>query len=220
MARDFFDIKFKMDTPRFLRFIRYMLTKEGEQIITRHLSKATKKNGLEVVKLTRQIIKAKPFAKNADLTVALKKSSMPLIGSANQLFRAITSKPISDLEVFVGVLKASSAYNIAETVHGSIGQPSSKIIPVTKKMRGMFYLLYKASIDPTVVSDLTGRAKELWDLKPGGWYPLKQSTTSIRIPSRPFMEITFRDPKMIQILKRNWEKGLDDAFKEIKNRVG
>lgn len=212
------NIIFKMDKIRLMKFFRYMLTKEGYNIINKHLIRATTRNGNQVAALARQVIKSSPYAKNADLTISLKKSSRPLVDSAS-LFKAITSKRVSDFEVFVGVLRTNKSYDIAETLHGSIGSPYAKLIPVTAKMRMMFLLLHKASIDPKFVEYLKGRAKELWDLKPGGWSQLKEGTTHIKIPSRPFMEIAIRDPKTIEIVKRNWEKGLDDAFKEIKRRV-
>lgn len=212
------NITFKIDKIRLMKLFRYALTKEGYNIINKHLVRATTKNGNQVAALARQVIKSSPYAKNADLTISLKKSSRPLVNSAS-LFKAITSKRVSDLEVFVGVLRTNKAHNIAETLHGSIGSQYAKFIPVTAKMRMMFLLLHKASIDPKYVEYLKGRAKELWELKPGGWSKVKESTTHIKIPSRPFMEITIRDPKTIEIVKKNWEKGLDSAFKEIKRRV-
>lgn len=211
------NIQFKMDKVRLMKFFRYMLTLEGYKIINKHLVRATTRNGNQVAALARQIIKSSPYAKNADLTIALKKSSRPLVNTAT-LFKAITSQRISDFEVFVGVMRTDKSYNIAETLHGSIGTEYSKLIPVTSKMRMMFFLLYKASIDPKFIDKLEGRAKELWALKSGGWSPLSRDTTEIKIPSRPFMEITIRDPKTIALVKKNWEDGLDKAFREIKRK--
>ena len=210
-------IRFKMDKIRLMKFFRYMLTEEGYKIINKHLIRATERNGRQVAALARQVIKSSPYARNASLTIALKKSSVPLVNSAT-LFRSITAKRVSDFEVFVGVLRTHKSYNIAKTLHGSLGSEYAKLIPVTSKMRMMFFLLHKASIDSRFIEDLKGRAKELWTLKPGGWNALNQSTTHIKIPSRPFMEIVVRDPKTIALVKKNWEEGLDKAFREIKRK--
>jgi len=212
------NIQYKMDNVRLAKFFRYMLTKEGYNIINKHLVRATIRNGNQVAALARKVIKSSPYAENAALTVALKKSSRPLVDSAS-LFKAITSKRISDFEVFVGVMRTHKSYNIAETLHGSMGSQYAKLIPVTSKMRLMFYLLHKASVNPLLIKDLKGRAKELWSLKPGGWSALGEGTTHIKIPSRPFMEITIRSPEVIMTVKKNWEKGLDNAFKEIKGKI-
>lgn len=212
------NIEFKINKMKLLKFFRYACTIDGYRIIERHMKKATYRNGLELAKQTRAIIKSAPFQKNARLTVAIKRSEKPLIHT-NQLFRAITAKRVEDLEVFVGVLRTNKRFNIAEIVHGEEGKEFSKIIPVTPKMRTMFYMLYKASVNPIYIKELRGRAAELWSMKPGGWTPIPDNKNAIKIPSRPFMEMAIKDEKLVNELHSHWIRALDDSFREIKRKI-
>jgi hypothetical protein len=63
--------------------------------------------------------------------------------------------------------------------------------------------------------NLTGRAAELWEMKPYGWYPLRESTDAIIIPRRPFIEQAFKDPALRKDVEERWEAGFRTLFKEL-----
>lgn len=179
------------------------------KIIRKHMRRATMLNGKIAERQIRESIKSGKYVSNAPLTQAIKGGDKPLVGSA-QLFGAITSKAITDLAVFIGVLRTSDIYNIAVAIH------QGTAIKVTKKMRGLFYVLWlasKGSIDP---STLTGRAAELWEQMPGGWLPLKPGTKVIAIPPRPFIKQAFEDARLRRQVKKNWQLALKEGFREVK----
>lgn len=166
------------------------------------------------VKHIRQLIRGGEggYEANAELTKEIKGASVPLVGGKADtgginLFQAISSTMLDDFSVFAGVKFVSEKYDIAATLH------DGAVIPVTEPMRTMFKMLWWASegsIDP---AQLTGRAAELWRLKSGGWYPLKDSTTTIVIPGRPFIERAFEQPELKREARRNWELAIQDALR-------
>lgn len=184
--------------------------KKMDATLKKHLRRASAINGKLAEKAARKVLSggASGIERNADLTIALKGGNKPGIGFTAEMFRAITSKVTGDTEVFVGVLRTESAFNIAKIVH------DGATIPVSPAMRGMFFYLYKASIGDIDPSELTGRAAELWQHMPGGWRPLKDSTTAIVIPSRPFMEIAFRSAGLKKRVENNWKMAIQAAMRE------
>lgn len=201
--------KFKMDKG--LARMRLAIDpKKMDTTVRKHLRRAAGINGKLAEKEARRVIQSgRGLAKNADLTIALKGEDAPLKGTAGaDLFNSITSKVINDTTVFAGVLRTDKGYNIAKVVH------EGATIPVTSRMRGMFFYLFKASIGDIDPSELTGRAAELWEQHPGPWYPLKDSTTAIVIPSRPFMELAFKATGLKKKVEKNWVMALQAAMRE------
>lgn len=175
----------------------------------RHMRRASAINGKLAEAEARQVIRtSRNLQRNAPLTVALKGENKPLVGLTAELFRAITSKATSPNTVFVGVLRTDSVYNVAKTIH------EGTTIPVTPAMRGLFFVLWKASTGDIDPSALTGRAAELWDQMSSGWKPLKKSTTAIVIPSRPFMDIAFESARLMKRAQTNWQKAFQTAVNE------
>lgn len=157
----------------------------------------------------RRVIRRGDFQKNAKLTMALKGSVKPLVHS-NALFSAITSEVIDDYTVFVGVKRTSDQYDVAVVVHGKPGK-RRKAIPVTPKMRAMFwYLWLKSEGDPDV--ELWGRAAELWAIHQGPWYPISMATRSIIIPSRPFIERAFMSRSARKQVRAIWTQAFQACF--------
>lgn len=179
----------------------------------KHLRRATAINGKFAEAEVRQVIKSgRKLERNAALTIAIKGENKPLVGLTSEMFRAITSKVINDTAAFVGVLRTDDAFNIAEIVH------DGHTIAVTPAMRGMFFVLWKASEGSMVPSKLTGRAAELWDQMPGGWKPLRKSTTAIVIPSRPFIDIAFESVNLKKRVEGNWNMAIQAAMREQANQ--
>jgi len=182
-----------------------------DKIMRRHLRRASALNGKIAEGKIRDTIRSGGFTPNAPLTAAIKGSSKPLIGggAGAQLFNAVTSKVMEGASVFVGILKINAAYNVGVAIH------QGAIISVTSKMRGLFFILWQASVGAIDPSSLTGRAKELWDEMPGGWKPLKKNTRAIITPARPFIRKAFADPTLRDKAKKNWQQAMAAAFKEI-----
>jgi len=179
--------------------------------VRKHIKRATMLIGKKGEALIRDEISSGNYEPNRPLTVALKGGkNEPLKGDrpGAPLFKAITSKVVNDFTVFIGVLQTDDDYDIALTIHEGVS------IKVTKKMRGLFYVLWLKGQRPSV--DLVGRAKELWDKMPGGWYPLKASTTVITMTSRPFIKNVWNKGELQKIASRLWDGALATAFKEMR----
>lgn len=191
---------------------RILQSRPHIEVVKKHLAVATAFNGEKAVAKIRKTIKSGDYKPNRPLTVILKGGNKPLIGTKHaQLFNSITQQVIDPITVFVGVKRSALNFNIAKIVH------NGATIPVSSKMRGLFYYLYLASINQIPVDELTGAAKELWSLHPGDWRPLKKSTTTITIPKRQFINKAFEDGALMKQAQNNWHKALKKAYKELKS---
>jgi len=178
----------------------------------KHLRKAAGRVGVIAVERVRAQIRGNQggFTKNADLTIAIKGAGKnPLVDTGQSLNQAITHIVVDDTTTFVGVPSKSSFYKIALLIHeGNEG----KAIPVTEKMRGMFYMLWRKSVGDPVT--LEGRAKELYAKYPGPWFPLRASTKFIVLPRRPYMEQAFADESLKKMAREQWQDAINAAMKE------
>ena len=173
-----------------------------------YLRQASKYNGLLAVKRVRENIQGGKggFERNATLTSAIKGSTVPLVDKGTSLFQAINFELVGDSAVFVGVKKRDRFYDVAAALHEGA---TSRVTP---GMRALFDLLWKASINPSVASRLTGRAADLFE-RFQDWKPLKASTKVIVIPARPFMQMLFDDKSFEKEVRENWRKAVDAALK-------
>jgi hypothetical protein len=183
-----------------------------EATLRRNMRVATQLNGHLAEAAVRRAIRAGSFAPNAALTIAIKGSSKPLVDQGSGIFQAVTSEVVDDFRVFVGVLRSDEHYNVALALH------EGATIPVSDKMRGMFFVLWQASTGAMPAAELTGRAAELWERMPGGWLPLRPSTTAIIIPGRPYLANAFNDATLRARVQRNWEQALSRTFRELARR--
>lgn len=180
------------------------------------MGNATKLNGMMVAGEVRKRIKAKKYAKNAPLTVLIKKSSTPLVNDGD-LFGAITSQNIDKYTVFIGILRSattSDGYpltNLAELLH------NGGHITVTEHMRNMFILLAEVGQGKREASSLEGRAAELaraLGSRIRQIKPLKSSTKYITIPPRPFLLSVLNDPTIHARCKKNWQRAAQIVMKD------
>jgi len=177
--------------------------------LRRNIAKATALNGKIAEAILRKTIQSGGnLAKNAALTISIKKSSKALVDSG-LLFQSIASKVHDDFTVFVGVLRTSRNYNIAEIV------TNGRTIKVTPKMRGMFAILSRASRDKRVASRLTGRAAALFQRMPDGWKKLGEGTNAIVIPGRNYFQVAFRNTQMVKQARDNWTAAVKKTFQEV-----
>ena len=150
------------------------------------------------------------MTKNAALTRAIKGSAKPLVDNSD-LFKAVTSKTLGVFKVFAGVLRTEGVYNIAKTLHEGVD------IPVTKKMRSLFYVLWLASQDAAdggsrLKGAVGGRAAELF-AKFQDWKPLGVNTAVIRIPARRFLQGITKDPQLRTSVEEGWSHAIQRALK-------
>lgn len=200
--------KFKMDKG-LIRIDLALDPKKMDAAMRRRLNKATRLNGKFAEKEARRVIQSgSGLENNAALTAAIKGGDKAGVGLTAEMFRAITSTAINDTTGFVGVLRTDESFNVAQIVH------DGTTIPVTKAMKGMFFFLWKASIGELDPSKLTGRARELWGHMDNGWKPIKDSTTAIVVPSRPFLEIAFQSTALKKKVKANWLLAVQGAVRE------
>ena len=183
-----------------------------QQLLRRHVSRATQQNAAFLAGAMRKTIQRGNFDQNAPLTISIKgEGKKPLIDSPNGLFQAITHTKVGPFEAFAGVLRTQDEFNVSVIVH------EGKVIEVTPKLRGMFFILWKASqgeIDP---SRLTGRAKELFEMNQE-WFPLRSDTKAIKIPGRPFVDDTMSNPILARRMRTNWERAMGFVFRDMRRQ--
>ena len=169
------------------------------------VKRATQQNLKLAEREMRRVIRSCNFAANADLTVAIKRSSKPLV-DRGELFQAVTSRLLTSTSGFVGIKRTDGKYNVAVALH------NGRTIRVTAKMRGLFRVLWLASKGGIIA--LTGAAAELFRRKPKGWYPLSPRTKHIRLPARPFATMTFKSRDLKKRVKANWERAIQEFLKQ------
>jgi hypothetical protein len=180
--------------------------------VEKQFLRASIRNGAAAVRdIKKKIQRNEDYSKYANefLTIAIKKSTKPLIGveAGAPLFNAIRFEKVDSRTVFSGVRRNDEFHDIARALHFGASTP------VTDEMRGMFYHLWLASNDPDHIPNLKGRAKELWRYKQSGWYPLKPSTTRIVMKERPFIQRTFEDKDFLAVVLKNYEDALAIAIR-------
>lgn len=180
-----------------------------------NIGKATLFNAKMVEREIRQRIVAKKYAAGAPLTALIKGSSKPLVDHADMM-NACAHEIINSGQAWVGVKRTAvggaypgGVFNLAVALH------EGTTITVTPAMRGLFWMLFRATRakDP---SKLDGRALEIYSLwaRSGSTpiYPLKETTTQITIPPRPFIRAVFDDKIIADRCKKNWEKAVNSAI--------
>jgi hypothetical protein len=181
--------------------------KKMTKALRKHLRRATRLNGKLGERAIRKVIQSgEGMERNAALTHSIKGDNSPLVGDST-LFNNITSKAISDVQVFVGVLRTSQAFNVAAIIH------EGATVAVSPAMRGLFFILWKASTGDFPSADLSGRAADLFSMFQD-WKPLKQSTVVIVIPPRRFIHQAWSSPDLKKQAQANWAKAIQAGLNE------
>jgi hypothetical protein len=164
------------------------------------LLRATQANALILRREIRLNIRGAKYAANrapnAARTVFIKGSTKPLV-DRGQLVQALTSQVQSYGRAEIGVSRMAREANVARIVH------EGAIVPVTGKMRRMFRALSDVSRGKRDPSTLRGRAAALYARQKKGWKPLKESTTELRIPPRPFIREVVEDGRVQRMIWEN-----------------
>lgn len=178
-------------TGRWAEYGRKLSPARFNRALNKTVPKALDLAGFEMRKVMRHSMSSGKFKRNAALTITIKGSTKPLIDFGD-MFAAVTHvvNRATGREVFIGVLHTAksrdgkSLTNIGYHLHEGVR------IPVTAKMRRMFFYLALASEGTVSPSDLTGRAAVLFK-RNQNWLPLKDTTTHIVIPGRPWIRRSF-----------------------------
>lgn len=191
--------------------LKALTSERFRRILRKHVALATHSNGLIAAKAIRKEIKNNVPPKNVALTSAIKGSTKALVDKG-QLFQSITVDRHSWDQSFVGVKYMNGAYNVAEALH------NGAVIPVSQKMRAMFFYLWLASMHANGMRSgrppvLTGRAAQLFE-RYKDWKPLKDSTRVIKIPPRPFIKMAFQRTELRALIQQRWQDAVDRAYKE------
>lgn len=149
------------------------------------------------------------FEVNAALTTFIKGDAGPLKGTKNRLEKALTTHIVNRQSIFVGVKNTHKFFPQAVAIH------EGSRFEVSEAMRNMFILLWQVSEGKRDSSALSGRAKELWDLKSGGWKPISSATTEIKIPARPFMQRIFQNEEVQKEVLDIFARTVDEVIKEM-----
>lgn len=207
------DVTFTFELKGLRKFGAIMKPELYRRLSRQHIGRATAQNAVFAAAAMRKVIQSgENLDANAPLTEALKGANKPLVGLTATLWQAITHKKINTYEAFAGLLRTEEAFNIGVIVHDGVA------IPVTDKMRGMFFYLWLASEGQISSDSLEGRAAELFQLKSTGWAPLKDDTEQIVIPERPFVDIAMRSERLRSRMEQNWQRALGFVFRDMKRQ--
>lgn len=188
--------------------------KLSQPVLQKYVGRATEANAAMVRGAVRQNIRhGVGLQENAPLTALIKGGKRPIVGTPGlDMFNAIIYE-VQDWRVaLVGVKRfAGETVNVAEIVH------EGKTINVTKKMRGLFWVLWLASKGRIKPGELTGRAKEIFEETKGakGIKPIGETKKKIVIPSRPFLKITIEDDEVRKKAKAHWLNAVQATYAEL-----
>jgi len=183
-----------------------------KKALEKHVGRATGRSSKMLEREVRQAIKKGGFSRNAALTTAIKHSSKPLVDKGD-LWQAVKAEQPSWDLARIGVNYKHGAYDIAKLLH------DGGDIPVTAKMRTMFFYLWLASLAKKGLHSgpppiLRGRAIELF-ARYQDWKPLKGSTRAIHIPPRGFLIEVAGKREIRQRVIDAWQKAVEAAFREV-----
>jgi hypothetical protein len=202
-------LEFKMEWPA--RAYEALGPSKLNATLRRHMRRATALNAMAAAAEIRKGITNDNYGPNAALTEAIKGSDKPL-ADRGQLFKSITHVVKDDFTAFAGVLRTDEKYNIAVALHEGF---EAKVTPA---MRGLFFVLYRASNGSTDPNTLTGRAAELFE-RYQDWLPLSPNTTAIVVAGRPFVDEAFKSVGLRNTVERNWQLALTSTFRDLKQEI-
>jgi hypothetical protein len=190
--------------------------KKGGKRIQASVDRMTQVNGRLLAREMRARISRGAYGENAELTAMIKGSRKALKGTPAALtFKAIAYTRVDQRTGFVGVLRRNESFDVARVVH------EGATIPVTRRMRNLFRLLWMRSMSGRVLTGhmpvkLRGRALEIWDeatkkTQDPNFFPLKPDTTAIVLPPRKFVQEVVEDPVLRLKMKANWTKAIAGA---------
>ena len=192
-------IKFSGDVKAFARFTNSNLWKGN---VEREIKKATMRNAMFLVAEIKKNIRARKFSSNSPLTLALKKSNLPLLNEKN-LFDAIDFKLQSSFEAEVGLIAEKTSTGGVTGKSIPMSQliqlmESGFTITVTPDMRAAIAIeLRKLGVKDNIDGFASGEGKKTWV-----------------VPPRPFLSVVFDNPAINVTLGENWRQAIVGLFKK------
>ena len=200
--------KFQFNKRDARRVERLFSTTHNRRLLKREVRKATIDNSKLIKRRIRKSLVSGKYAKNAELTIAIKGSSRPLSDLKLLLSSISVTSPRWDTSK-ITITEKRTASGLTTFDLAKILQRGA-VIPVTAKMRGMFWLLWIASMRNDS-SKLRGRAAELFD-RFQQWKPISPGTQNIIIPARPFMKDALSSASLKREVRRNYKMAISRAF--------
>lgn len=162
--------------------------------LEREVYKASRLNAQIGASAITTSINSGGYAPNSPTTTAIKGSGRPLVDKGH-LLQSITGETEGPYAALVGVLKSrvvtdesgkgKDILNIAKILH------EGAVIPVTDKMRRFMAMMSRKN--------------------PGRYRPIRNSTSVIVIPRRPFLEAALTDA-MQKKYNDNWMRAVHRSF--------
>lgn len=209
-------IKFTGDYQLFMRFIS---AGTWNTVFARAIRRATIKNCLYLVKAIKQEIRQKKYTANAQLTLALKKGSIPLLDEKN-LFDAITYQLENSFYAEVGVFSGRESsggvksspidmQHLTELLH------TGYVIRVTPKMRAaiMAALMEKRNAKQRLTRKAKSALRSMASRTGSG-------AQTYRVPPRKFLTDVWERQDIQNMIRQNWRDALEQALLEAGAKDG
>lgn len=192
------------------RFKRMTSTVHLRRLLRAEVRQATILNSRAIKRQIKRELQTGRKAKQSELTIALKGSSSPL-SDTGLLLRSISVTSVRWDSSRVGILEKGTRSQSGLTMPqlAAIVQ-NGAVIPVTRSMRGLFYVLWLASTGRNK-HELNGRAAELFS-RFQGWKPISPGTTEIIIPPRPFVANALNSRSLQLEIRRNYREAIQRAW--------
>ena len=162
-------------------------------ILEKNIRVANKRIALEYRKKVRADVKSKKYARNARMTIEMKKGKATPLIDQNDMMASINIFEIDPYNVEVGIHRnvprkdgKGKMWNLAVILH------DGTTIKVTEKMRRYFEFQHRRGVP--------------------GWRPLSPSTSVIRIPPRPFFETPMKGFRTTA--QKHWKEAIEASFKK------
>jgi len=186
-------------------FKKFLMSARFRANLEREIKRATIRNSLILLKMVKLNIRGKNFAEKAPLTLAFSMSNVPLIDEQN-LWNALNFKLHSSWKSEIGILGNQNSTG------SKFGKNSQTIgmQNLVKLMEEGYTVTVTPAMRKAIAAALAEKSKQ--DVFKGSASTSK--TTTYRVPSRPVLTDTWKDPSIDNELKRNWILALERAWKQ------
>jgi hypothetical protein len=206
----------------FAAFSQVLDPKINQRLLQKHVGRATGRIAVLGKRRVREYIRAGVPTTGgaigvAELTSLTKKGEKrPIVGTEGlDLFNSVVGRSEGWATAIIGSYRFVGDLNVSKLVH------EGATIPVTQRMRNMFWLLWLVDQGKYDPNKLTGRAAELYRLagskRKGGqkFKRLAPSTTVIVIPPRPFLSRPLiEDANFRRETQEIWTEAVRATFRE------
>lgn len=203
-----------IDVSQLERFNKALNRNLTEKVLMAAAKTALDEAGKSIVKIIKvNIARGRVPPENADLTIALKKSGIPLVHTGKLLesvyWKRTSAKKNPAITIGVPNTKKNRAV---------VGGESFR---VTREMRALFFILWQVSIGKMEASKLRGRAAKLWRMYPQrNWKRLSRTTSVINVPKRDILGPIVASPATKRIVTINVNRHIQKVFNRVVKEAG